>query len=168
MELFLLRHGPALDRDPRRWPDDTLRPLSPDGVRSTRRSARGLAGLVGEADRLLTSPAVRAARTAELFGEALTGAPQLERWEELGPGEPAAGALERLRRTMRGRARVVVVGHEPQLSELLGLSVAGEALSIARLAKAGAAAVEFPRAVTPGAGRLLWMLTRKQLARLGD
>jgi phosphohistidine phosphatase len=166
MEIVLFRHGPAADRDGRRWPDDDARPLTPEGVRATRRAARGLARLVGGIDRLYTSPALRAHRTAELLRAELEAAPELAELEELAPGAPAALLLDRLRRSHRLTARIAVVGHEPTLGELIGLGLVGEAVSVARLAKAGAASVEFPRAAVPGGGRLDWLITRKQLIRL--
>jgi phosphohistidine phosphatase len=164
VELYLFRHGPAADRDPRRWPDDDLRPLSPQGMRETRQAARGFASLVGSVDRMLASPALRAWRTAEILHDELKHPPAVERCEELVPGAPAAPILAELRRDGHGPGSVAVVGHEPTLGELLGLAVTGEAVAIARLSKAGAAALEFPRTVIPGAARIEWLLTRKQLS----
>ena len=58
----------------------------------------------------------------------------------------------------------MIVGHEPTLAEFVGLALTGEGVSVIRLTKGGAACLEFPSAVRPGSGRLLWLLTRKQLA----
>ena len=168
MDLFLLRHGPAHARDGRRWPDDDARPLTADGVRSTRQATRGLARLVGHVDRLYSSPALRAHRTATLLAEVLEDGPEPVELEELAPAAPAALLLERIRRGHRVATRIVLVGHEPTLGELIGLALVGESVSVTRLAKAGAAALEFPRAAVPGGGRLDWLLTRKQLLRLAD
>ena len=168
MELILFRHGPAAERDARRWPDDDVRPLTPEGVRATRRAARGLARIAGRVDRLYTSPALRAHRTAQLLASELDDGTGPAELEELAPGGPAPLVLERIRRGHRVGARIVLVGHEPTLGELIGLALVGEAISVTRLAKAGAAAMEFPRAAVPGGGRLDWLLTRKQLVRLAD
>jgi len=166
MEIILVRHGPAADRDPSRWPDDQRRPLTPDGVRSTRRAAKGLASLRPTVDKAITSPAARAYATGEIFREALKMPTALETWEELEPDTPPGPVLERLQRLSRKRG-ILLVGHEPTLGELLGLSVTGESVPIARFSKAGAAQITFPREPRPGAAEIVWVLTRKQLERLG-
>jgi phosphohistidine phosphatase len=166
--VVVFRHGPAETRDPARWPDDGLRPLSRKGAEQTRRTVRGLVDQVGAVARLASSPAVRARSTAEILGRALEPPRRPQLWPELDLGTTAVGILPRLRSEMGVGKTVVLVGHDPTLSEFLGLALAGESIEFARLTKAGAACVEFPRTVRPGAGRLLWLLTRKQLAGAGD
>lgn len=166
MEVVIVRHGPAEDRDPSRWRDDTQRPLSAEGRRATRRAAEGLSSLKPTVDRVITSPAVRAFDTAEIFAEVLKVEPALERWEELEPDRPSGPILERLQRLSR-RGGVLLVGHEPTLGELLGLCVTGDAVPITRFSKAGAARIAFPQEPRPGAAEIDWVLTRKQLERLG-
>lgn len=165
VEIIFVRHGPAADRDPSRWPEDQRRPLTPEGVRSTRRAAKGLATLRPAIDTVVTSPAARAYATAEIFREALKVEAELESWEELEPDGEAGPILERLQRLSRRRG-VLLVGHEPTLGELLGLSVTGDSVPIARFSKAGAAQVTFPQEPRPGAAGIDWVLTRKQLERL--
>jgi phosphohistidine phosphatase len=166
MNLLLVRHGPAADRDPSRWPDDQLRPLTADGIKSTRRAAHGLARLRPAVDKIVTSPAARASATAEIFRKALAVKSNLESWTELEPDTAPGPILERLQRLSRKRG-IVLVGHEPTLGELLGLAVTGESVPIARFSKAGAAQLNFPEEPRPGAAEIDWVLTRKQLERLG-
>jgi phosphohistidine phosphatase len=165
MEVVLVRHGPAADRDPSRWPDDRQRPLTPDGIRATGRAAQGLATLRPKVDRIVTSGAQRAWATAEIVRTALGIKRPLETWDELAPDEPAGPVLERLS-NLSGAPGIVVVSHEPTLGELIGLAVAGEAVPIARVSRAGAAWITFPQAPRPGAGQIGWVLTREQLERL--
>jgi phosphohistidine phosphatase len=166
--VVLLRHGPAEERDPTRWPDDRERPLSSKGRAQTQKAAAGLVELLERVDRLASGPAVRSQRTAELLGRALRPPRRVELWPELDLDGPAPRILARLRRELRVRQTAVLVGHDPVLAELVGLALTGEGAAVARLTKAGAAAIEFPASVGPGSGRLLWLLTRKQLAGLGD
>jgi phosphohistidine phosphatase len=166
MDIVIVRHGPAADRDPSRWPDDSRRPLTPDGARATRRAAKGLASLRPTVDRVITSPATRAHATAEIFREVLEVEAELETWEELEPDAAPGPVIERLQRLSRRRG-ILLVGHEPTLGELLGLSVTGESVPIARFSKAGAAQITFPKEPRPGAAEIGWVLTRKQLERLG-
>src|SRR5215212_9836596 len=48
MDLYLVRHGVAFDPDPARWPDDTQRPLTPEGEKRVLKAARGLGRLVAD------------------------------------------------------------------------------------------------------------------------
>jgi phosphohistidine phosphatase len=168
MRLVVVRHGPAEARDPRRWPDDDRRPLSREGRRSTAAAAEGLARLEKGIRTIVTSPATRARSTATLVREALGTKPVPAEWRELEPGGTAAAVLSRLALHHSPNETVVAVGHEPQLGELVGLALTGDAISVTRLAKAGAAAVTFPKFVRPGAATLDWRLDRKALARLGE
>ncbi|MGI0053129.1 MAG: SixA phosphatase family protein [Thermoplasmata archaeon] len=165
MELYLVRHGPAAERDPARWPDDHLRPLSPEGIRETRRAAKGFAREVGPIARYLTSPAVRAHRTAEIFRDAHDPPPRLDLLTELEPEGEASRVLASLS-TRRMPGPIALFGHEPLLGELLGLALSSDPIRVARLGKSGAAALEFPRGIRPGAAELKWLLTRRQLAAL--
>jgi phosphohistidine phosphatase len=163
--VVVVRHGPAAARNPARWPDDAQRPLTARGTEQTRRALQGLARYLGRGTRLASSPAVRCRVTAELLRTSITPPPRIEFWEELGPGLLALPILERLRTLARTRAPVVLVGHDPTLGEFLGLALSGEGTPFVRLGKPCAACLEFPAEVRPGAARLRWLLTRKQLAR---
>jgi phosphohistidine phosphatase SixA len=110
---------------------------------------------------------VRARRTAEIVGRALVPILRPELWPELDSGRPALPIFSRLRIRARPDRTVVIVGHEPALSEFIGLALTGETVAFAHLTKGGAACLEFPRSVRPGSARLLWLLTRKQLAAKG-
>jgi len=165
MDLLIIRHGPAEDRDPSRWPDDNRRPLSADGMKATRKAAKGLATLHPDVDKIITSPATRAHATAEIFREVLEVETELEVWDELEPDTPPGPILERVQRFSR-RHGIALVGHEPTLGELLGLAVTGESVPITRFTKAGVAQVTFPKEPRPGAAEIDWVLTRKQLERL--
>jgi phosphohistidine phosphatase len=162
--LFLVRHGPSEGRDPLKWPDDEDRPLSAEGVKETRRAARGFARLGGSISQVISSPARRARETAEIFRTALDDPKALELWEQLAPDSPSAPVLGRVGRLGRRAEGVVLVGHEPVMSELVGLALTGEAISLVHFARAGAAAISFPGSIAPGAGQLEWLLTRRQLS----
>ena len=162
--MVVIRHGPAEDRDPRRWPDDDRRPLTGKGRRETRRASRGVALLAGPVNRIATSAADRALATAKLLQSSLDHKVRVETWAELGSGRLAAPILERLRQSARTGEEVVLVGHEPTLAEFVGLALSGDGQSLVHFAKGGAACVEFPATLRPAGGRLLWLLTRRQLA----
>ncbi len=165
VRLVVVRHGPAVARDPARWLDDSKRPLTGGGAAEMRRAARGLARTVGRVDRLATSDAVRCRATAEILRAALDRPPPLERWPELGPGGLAPPILARVARVARSGERVVLVAHDPTIGELVGLALTGEGTPFVRMSKGGAVAIDFPRGIRAGAGVLRWLATRKHLVR---
>lgn len=164
VRIVLVRHGPAVGRDPARWPNDARRPLTSKGRAQTRRAARGLAHVTAPVDRVVSSAAERALATARLVRSALEDPPEIETWPELSPGNLPNPIFDRLRRSAHPNEEVVLVGHEPTLAEFIGLALVGDDVSLVHLTKGGAACLEFPEGVRPGAGRLVWLLTRKQLA----
>jgi phosphohistidine phosphatase SixA len=165
VRVIVVRHGPAALRDPARWPDDAVRPLTPKGAEQTRVATKGLVRYLGRRVRLATSPAVRCRVTAEFLRTHLDPAPRLDFWEELAPGALAPPIFERIGAAGRSGQEIVIVGHEPTLAEFVGLALTGEGTPFARLGKPSAACLEFPASVRPGGGRLRWLLTRKQMAR---
>jgi len=116
MELLIIRHAIAFERDRRRWPDDGARPLSPAGIKRSRKAAAGLKEFCKVPDRLLTSPLIRARQTAKILTE-VAGWPRAEIAPELKPGEGAAAVLTLLAKDRS--KRVAIVGHQPDLSALL-------------------------------------------------
>jgi phosphohistidine phosphatase len=164
MKVYLVRHAIAHERDRKRWPDDSLRPLTPAGKRRFRRAARGLAMLLPRSAPILTSPYVRARATAELLSDALRRRAPLD-CPELASPRPARDGLALLRK--RREAAVILVGHEPYLGNLLSLAVAGTTRRLdVELRKGGAACVEFGGRIAPGAATLVWMLPPKALRAL--
>ncbi|HEV3477611.1 MAG TPA: phosphohistidine phosphatase SixA [Rubrobacteraceae bacterium] len=160
MEIYLVRHAAAAQRDPDRWPDDSDRPLTPEGENEFRLAARGLARVVPRVDAILSSPFQRAWRTAEILSE-------LDSWPAPGsapvleptlPPEKAALALE-------DRAdSVAVVGHRPGLHELAAYLLTGSAEGLEiELEKGGVACIGFDTASAPGTGKLRWLLTPELL-----
>lgn len=161
MEIYLVRHAAAEERLASR--PDAERRLTAEGREDFAAGVRGLRALGLRPDRLLTSPLVRARETARILAAGLE-APEPEPERELGPG----GSAEDLLASLRGAGeQVVLVGHQPDLGRLLLLAVTGRAGDGAPLKKGGVARLDFAGAPRPGAGVLHWLLTPKQLRRLG-
>jgi phosphohistidine phosphatase len=156
--LYLLRHGVAI---PHGTPGiaEHDRPLTPAGEKRIRQVARGLRSLGLGLDKLVTSPLPRAHRTAELVAAELGLAHVLEIADVL----RADSSAERIRDWLdgRGEQRLMVVGHDPSLSELLGLlATGGAARTIGNLRKGGVAAL-----VGADGGFALDWLARPRLLR---
>jgi phosphohistidine phosphatase len=166
MDLHLIRHAIAFDRDPGRWPDDSLRPLTPEGEERFRRAARGLGRLVPSVDIVLASPYPRAWRTAELLTEE-AGWPAPVRCDELAAERDATEPARILQRHSVATA-VAMVGHEPTLSELASLLLvkATGRLQL-EMKKGGAVCLSMRGEAQPGSATLRWLLTPKALRALG-
>jgi phosphohistidine phosphatase len=166
VEIVLFRHGPAGTRDPRRWPDDLDRPLTAEGKGVTQLSVKGLFQLLPRAFRVISSPAIRARMTAEIVQQELQVSAPVEVWKELAPGSDPENVLERCRALQDPGRPWVLVGHEPTLSELVGLSASGTSRSVVNLGTAGAADLSFDEGVDRGTARLRWLMTADQLSSL--
>jgi phosphohistidine phosphatase len=166
MELLIVRHAIAFERDRHRWRDDGARPLSPAGIRRARKAAAGLKEFSKAPDCVLTSPLVRARQTAQILTD-VAGWPQAEEAPELSPGAPAQAVL-----TLLGKHRVklvAVVGHQPGLGTLLticlsedGEALPGEALPI-EMKKNAVACVSFDGPLHAGRATLKWLATPRML-----
>jgi phosphohistidine phosphatase len=150
-ELHLLRHADA--GDPLAWdrPDEE-RPLSDKGEKQADRLGRFLAGVGFRPDAVITSPKVRAAQTAEIVAGHLG--------VTVAADARLAGAFDRetieaLLRDAGDPARVVIVGHDPGFSDLLG-ELCG--LSNALMRKGAFARIDAERPLQPGAGTLRWLI----------
>ena len=158
--LYFLRHG--LADHPHYRGDDALRPLSREGELRMRQAAAFLAGLDLGLDVLLTSPLVRAAQTAAIVAGRLGLADRILEEPRLGPGfgvEPLAAILGDLPETHR---RIMLVGHEPGFSEVVGAITGGSAVVCK---KGGLARVDLQDGDGELQGRLLWLLPPAILAR---
>jgi phosphohistidine phosphatase len=162
VDLYLVRHASAHDRDPERWPDDSLRPLTAEGEEDFRFTAAGLARLAPRADALLSSPYERAWRTAEVLAE-LEGWPDPKSTTALEPTLPpekAAHALE----AYAAAEYVAVVGHRPCLHELASYLLTGDASGAEiTIKKGGVVCIRLEDAIAPGTGQLRWLTTPKML-----
>ena len=164
--IYLVRHAFAGHADPTRWPDDSARPLTPDGISRFREAARGLRRLAPEVKLVLSSRYARAWETAELLHE-VTGWPEPRECTPLEAEQPASGALDVLREHQE--RPVALVGHEPYLSRLASLLCVGaeETLRL-QLKKGGVVAIDMEGEVKPETARLLWAVGPKILRPLGD
>jgi len=120
MHLYLIRHANALDGD-----DDAARPLSAKGRKQCRNLGRFLrdAGAF-EAVEIWHSPLRRARETSALLAKHLKTKAKLTAVSGLLPDDAGDSIIRKL-----GGARrtLAVVGHEPHLSALASLLVAGRA-----------------------------------------
>jgi len=164
LELYLIRHGVAEERGDD-WPDDSKRPLTPDGISRLRKSAKGLNAIEVGFDQIVSSPLVRTRQTADVFSEELKGSPPIVTSDALAPAGSSASVIQELTKHVR-KARVALVGHEPNLGELAALLI-GARVPI-EFKKGGICRIDFDMLPPKGGGMLRWFLTPKMLRKLGD
>jgi len=148
--VVLLRHGIA---HPRGTKPEEERDLTPIGHQRMREVARGLANLFPKAGALVSSPLLRCIQTAEWVEKSYGGKLAIETRDELRP-EGDRAAFRTLIDSIHAR-RIIIVGHEPYLSEAIQLPDL-------ELKKGGCYGVR----ITADAMRLEWMLPPRALRRL--
>lgn len=166
MEIYLLRHGDAVDRLTGGYARDDDRPLTAAGRAEARDAARALARL-GEAPALvLTSSLVRAVQTATLAAEELRSARDPEICDALAPGGSPQAIVEALI-ALGSPASALLVGHMPDLGELAGWLVWGQFDTALAFRTGGLCRITAPDPPAPGTGDLRWFLPPRLLRRLG-
>ncbi len=165
MQLYIVRHGIAIDRDDPKCPPDPDRYLTDEGIEKTKQVAKGIAALGAAADLLMSSPYVRAMQTAEIFAEALEYPKQKIRRTDLLLSASEALVFYRELAKDKQSSTVFCFGHAPHLDELIAVGL-GSKNAITSLKKAGVALLELKR-VSPPSGELVWLATPKLLRRAG-
>lgn len=150
LELYLLRHAHAGNAS--EWTgDDAKRPLSAKGRRQAERLGRYLAELRFEPGSILTSPKLRALQTAQLVADSLGVGVVVD--------ERLAGGLDlrvvEVIVSEDGGRQVMLVGHDPDLSDICGELIG---ISYLPLKKGALARVDVSRPLAEGAGTLRWLL----------
>ena len=163
MDLYIVRHGIAIDREDPKCPPDPERYLTEEGVDKTKQVAKAVAALGITPDLLLSSPYVRAMQTAEIFANALKYSKQkIRRTDLLLPGAESSAFFRELARDKQASS-IFVFGHAPHLDELIAAAFACKH-PITSLKKAGVAALKLKR-VSPPSAEFLWLATPRLLRR---
>jgi phosphohistidine phosphatase len=161
--IYIVRH--AIAEEVSSTGRDEDRALTPEGRKKMKRAARGLAALGVAPRHLLSSPLVRARQTAEIVVEALPEL-KIETCDLLAPGVDERALTRLLNGTYAG-ADVALVGHEPDLGELLSFWLTGSRGGVETRFKKGAVACVASSALPPvGKAVLEWLLTAAQLGAI--
>jgi phosphohistidine phosphatase len=165
MQLYIVRHGIAIDREDPNCPPDPERFLTPEGMDKSSQVAKGVAEVGAVPDLMLSSPYLRAFQTAEIFAAALEySKSKIRKSELLLPGSEPLQLFRELSKDKQ-LSSVFLFGHAPHLDDVLATSL-GSKHHLTSLKKAGVALVELKRLVPPS-GQLLWLATPKLLRKAG-
>lgn len=157
MKLYLLRHGIAADHGPDGT--DASRPLTSEGIDKLRRTARGMERLGMTLDLVLASPLARTQQTAEIIAREFKL--HVQSADELAPGCDADRLIELVRQC--AAERIMIVGHEPDFSSMIGALTGGSRVEM----KKGALARVDLYDLTLGTGTLIWLLQPHVLHTIG-
>jgi phosphohistidine phosphatase len=163
MILYFLRHASAGEHilNPKK---DDKRALDKEGIEQCGYVGRALAALNVQVDTIVSSPLKRCTQTASLVGNELGYEGKLQIDSALRPGAGLADFRKLLEKYSRQEA-IMVVGHNPNLSQFLGAVISESGCEASLELKKGAAAkVEMRRTN----GTLQWCLTPRVLRALYD
>src|SRR5690349_8553142 len=134
MFLYIARHAWAGDRGDPRWPDDSIRELTDDGIARYSEVVRALADRGFQPERIATSPYSRCRQTAEIIAKHLDGKPSIDELKALEPGSELEPLLEWSRKHTAKDQDICWVGHSPDV-ERLAAEMIGDGAARIRFAK---------------------------------
>jgi phosphohistidine phosphatase len=161
MIIYFLRHASAGQHliNPKK---DEKRALDKEGIEQCGYVGRALAAIESQVDCIVSSPLKRATQTASLVGNEMGYEGKLQIDAALRPGATVAD-FRRLLEKYAAQESIMVVGHNPNLSQFLGTVICDSGCEASVELKKGAVArVEMRRS----SGTLTWCLTPKALRAL--
>jgi len=163
MNLYILRHGIAVEPGTPGYEKDSDRPLIPKGRRQLKQIAGAMKRMDLRFDLVVSSPLLRAEQTAEI----ITGSLKLEARSRISDALKPDGNPITLVRQLNELNPVpeaaLLVGHQPNLSRLISLLTAGDTDLVVDLKKGGLCKLE-AASLQPGrCAMLTWLLTPKQM-----
>jgi phosphohistidine phosphatase len=163
MNLFILRHGIAVEPGTPGFAHDSDRALIPEGERKLAKITRAMEKMELSFDWILSSPYVRARQTAEIVADGLRLRKRLELTELLTPGGSPGKLIEQIRRRKPAPENVLLVGHEPNLSELISRLISGAEGIPVTMKKGGLCKLAIPSLRDGQCAALEWLLGPRQL-----
>jgi phosphohistidine phosphatase len=157
LQLHLLRHADAGDPEAYKGPD-AERPLSAKGKDQAKRLGSFLNDVGFAPDAVISSPKVRARQTAELAADRWKTGVRFD--DRLAAGFSPAD-VDAILADAGSPAKPVLVGHDPDFSELLSTLVGAEVT----MKKGAFARIDVRGSVADGRGTLRWLISPDLLDR---
>jgi phosphohistidine phosphatase len=163
MNLYLLRHGIAVEPGTPGYEKDSDRPLTAKGEDRLRETARAMEKLELSFDLILSSPFLRAKQTAEIIATNLRLRNKLAFSNELIPSGNPQLLIQQLNGFRPGPENVLLVGHEPHLGRFVALLSAGNTSLEIDFKKGGLCKLEAEFLLYGRCAKLAWLLTPRQM-----
>jgi phosphohistidine phosphatase len=163
MNLFIMRHGIAVDLGAPGIAHDAERPLTPEGQSKLGQIIKAVHGMELSFEAIISSPYVRARQTAELIACSFKKSTKVELREALAPDGTSALVIETLRRLKPAPENLLLVGHEPNLSHLVSVLVGSKGGSCVVFKKGGLCKLCVHSLRPRPDASIEWLLTPKQM-----
>jgi phosphohistidine phosphatase len=167
MNLYVLRHGIAVEPGTPGFERDSDRPLTPEGKRRLRQIAAAMKKMDLRFDLILSSPFLRAKQTAEIIAESLKLKKQPGFSDALTPDGNPKALIRQLNELKPVPENVLLVGHEPYLSCLISLLTTGRVDLMMDFKKGGLCKLEIEKLSHAWCAILVWLLMPGQMKLMG-
>jgi phosphohistidine phosphatase len=162
MEIYILRHGIAAERGTPGYKRDSDRPLTKEGEDKTQQIAEAMVEMGLQFDLILSSPYIRAKDTARIVAKEV--GKEVNLTDFLVPDGSAADLIAEI--NDEKPQRVLLVGHEPDLSRFISLLVTGNGDATIELKKGGFCKLTAQKLSFGQCATLNWLLTPKLIRSL--
>lgn len=167
MNLYIVRHAIAEQRDSSSEEEDSQRPLTDAGRKKFRQVVRGLSQLGTQIDLILTSPYLRAADTARILQKKLDlEKDKLVIMENLSPVGDPDRLMKEISEQYGAVNNIALVGHEPALSRLISVLLSGDPTLPITLKKGGVCCLSVEKLEYGRCATLEWLLAPAQLIEI--
>jgi phosphohistidine phosphatase len=170
MQVYLVRHGSAVEIGDLGVTRDADRMLSRDGREKTKEVAQGLLRVPDfKVSRIVSSPLIRARETADIIAGVVAPDCKIRIADEMKPGMPPNQVAAWLRK--QPPAPTMLVGHMPDLGHLASCLVCSSGIAEFQFKKTAVLCVSCDGWVMPGECRIEWLLQPgilRKLARQTD
>lgn len=165
MKIYVVRHGIAVEGLVRGISRDSERPLTDEGVAETEMVARALKKMGVKPDVIVASPLVRTQQTARIIHTELGG--EFATSDTLAPGVTVSSVYKFLKKFEKAHD-IFLVGHEPDVGEIVKDIVSGGFEFSLPFTKAGVCCVETSDLPATLPGTIKWLVTPKILGQLSQ
>lgn len=166
MNIFILRHGIAVERGTQGFEKDSERPLTSKGKRQLRKSADAMKRMKLRFDLILSSPYKRALQTAEIVAEELKLKKRLKLSDSLKSENDPETVIGEIAGLKPAPKNVLLVGHEPYLSHLVSRLISGNENMAMDFKKGGLCKLEMEKLDGKTSAQLAWLLTPKLMKEM--
>lgn len=158
LPLYFLRHA---DAEPFSAAGDAQRPLTMKGLAQAKRVGEFCARVGIAPAAILHSPYLRTTETAEIVGRHL--GIKLTSAKFLASGMQPTAAFDELNARRGANGSLMLVGHEPDFSELIGTLIGGGAVPARVVVKKASLTLVETDEFRPGGGQLVFAMPMKLL-----
>jgi len=164
MELYFLRHGLAAQRGDPKYKDDSLRPLTAQGRKKIHRASLGMQALGLKFDAIFSSPYLRAKQTAEIVAQTYkVKNKRIYFTNNLLPPASIEELLQKVHACFPKSKNVLLVGHEPHLTEMISCLLKCSKPLVIDFKKGGICCLSIKQPLGNASATLNWLLTPTQL-----